>query len=102
MNYGIVQIDEGNNKLKINGEENKSPVYWDSLNNKWSSALLPKVRRRGRCSFVPLLSQTLKITYYSGRKTIVTVGTLPYGIAFDGTHVWVTNWTSGNVSRIVV
>ena len=31
----------------------------------------------------------------------VTVGTQPYGVAFGGTNIWVTNYGSGSVSKIV-
>jgi DNA-binding beta-propeller fold protein YncE len=28
------------------------------------------------------------------------VGTGPEGIAFDGANIWVTNWTSNNVTKL--
>jgi len=45
---------------------------------------------------VPLLRQTL-----FGVGTTVPVGKNPHGIAFDGTHMWVTNEVSNNVSKIL-
>ena len=35
-------------------------------------------------------------------ETTVAVGDAPVGIAFDGTHIWVTNYNDNTVSRIDV
>jgi YVTN family beta-propeller protein len=50
----------------------------------------------------PLLALALGLTYQSMRTPVatVTVGTSPVGVCFDGTHVWVANQGSGNVSKI--
>lgn len=41
---------------------------------------------------VPLLRQTALER--------ITVGSYPVGVAFDGTHIWVTNFDSNSVSKI--
>ena len=43
---------------------------------------------------VPLLRQTID------KVAFVPVNSSPYNIAFDGTHIWVTNFASSNVSKI--
>ena len=32
----------------------------------------------------------------------IAVGVAPFGVAFDGTHIWVTNYFDGTVSKIPV
>jgi len=32
----------------------------------------------------------------------IAVGDSPYGVAFDGTHMWVTNYDDDTVSKIPV
>ncbi len=44
---------------------------------------------------VPLLQQTL-----FSKLVTVSVGTSPDCLAFDGTHIWVANYSSNNVSKI--
>jgi len=56
--------------------------------------------RSSRANFVPLLATALGLEYYSGRASVVAVGDEPRYMAFDGTHVWVANWLSDNVSKI--
>jgi DNA-binding beta-propeller fold protein YncE len=31
----------------------------------------------------------------------ITVGTVPYGVAYDGTNIYVTNNGSNNVSKLI-
>ena len=53
------------------------------------------------CRGVPLLCQTLGLEYSTAYKTAtVAVGTNPQGAAFDGTHMWVVNHGTNNVSKI--
>jgi len=30
----------------------------------------------------------------------IPVGSNPFGVAFDGSNIWVTNWGSGTVSKL--
>ena len=53
-----------------------------------------------RIRYVPLLAYTLTRDFSEFRNSTVSVGTGPAGIAFDGTHIWVTNDSSNNVSKI--
>src|SRR4030067_2821452 len=98
MTYGIVQIDGSGNLERVVGNNDSERLYFNETLEKFVPEIRPVME--GRCNFVPLLTQTLKLPYYSGRKTTVTVGTSPRGVAFDGTHIWVTNYTSANVSKI--
>ena len=55
----------------------------------------------GRAYGVPLLALSLNLDYFKINKRIdVTVGTAPFGIAFDGSYIWVANSGSNNVSKI--
>src|SRR3989344_7889753 len=100
MPHGILQINEFGDKRKLSTSDKYAEVFYNSSTSSWIVEKKLAIGERGRCNFVPLLSQTLKLPYYSGRKTTITVGTNPYGVSFDGTHVWVGNNNSNNVSKI--
>jgi hypothetical protein len=38
--------------------------------------------------------------YGANKVTTFTVGSYPFGIAFDGANIWVANWTSNNVYKL--
>jgi DNA-binding beta-propeller fold protein YncE len=46
-------------------------------------------------------SATLRWDLSACKASTVAVGSLPGGVAFDGTNVWVTNFNSNNVSKII-
>ena len=55
------------------------------------------------CRGVPLLCQTLGLEYSTQYNTNpIDVGTNPCDVAFDGTHIWVANSSSNNVSKILI
>ena len=41
-----------------------------------------------------------KINPATGTKTDYPTGSFPYGVAYDGTSVWVANYGSNTVSKI--
>ena len=49
----------------------------------------------------PLLCMSLGLPFNKS-VTPIAVGTYPYGVAFDGTNIWVANYGSNNVSKINV
>jgi hypothetical protein len=38
--------------------------------------------------------------YSANQTTSFSVGTSPYGVAFDGANIWVANQNSGSVSKL--
>ncbi|NQE46227.1 hypothetical protein C5S31_09430, partial [ANME-1 cluster archaeon GoMg2] len=65
----------------------------------WLTELPGRLDARERKMYrVPLLQQTI-----FGRAVPVAtipVGNYPYGVAFDGAHIWVTNYNENSVSKI--
>ena len=51
-------------------------------------------------SLNPLQIATLRWYSASQAGPDIAVGTEPYGIAFDGANIWVTNYSSNNVSKL--
>ena len=44
--------------------------------------------------------QIARLAWYEHRPATVTVGSFPFGVAFDGSHMWVANFVSSTVSKI--
>lgn len=67
--------------------------------NKLSPAVADRFVDLGRIQHVPLLKQAV----FAGRAFPAgpfAVATQPYGVAFDGTHIWVANFGNDTVQKI--
>lgn len=64
----------------------------------WETHLTMRITTLSRINEVLLLQQTIYSRAVPAAS--VAVGIQPRGIAFDGSHIWVVNWGSHNVSKI--
>ena len=48
----------------------------------------------------PLMAYQFNTVFDRGVDAEISVGSNPRGIAFDGTHIWVSNWSSNTVFKI--
>jgi hypothetical protein len=46
-------------------------------------------------------SQIAMLQWYPGSKVDYATGSFPFGVAFDGTNIWITNYFSATVSKMV-
>jgi DNA-binding beta-propeller fold protein YncE len=79
-----------------------------SYSRTWACTLSNDTMRHGRnCSRsgvgdrVDALGRSVPLLQWSNWATIA-VGDDPVGVAFDGTHIWVTNYLNDTVSKIAV
>ncbi|MFW9987186.1 MAG: S8 family serine peptidase [Candidatus Odinarchaeota archaeon] len=91
VGYGRINIERAlvlTSKLKISGKELEflKEIHWKRHKN------ITAVIKPSRNSLIPLTRQTVIER--------VPVGINPCGIAFDGSHIWVTNSKSNNISKI--
>ncbi|MEI7512592.1 MAG: YncE family protein, partial [Candidatus Uhrbacteria bacterium] len=108
---GDIQLGNSSEYISVGGTFASSLIPLGSTYTLGSSAAtwnayLGSVSAAGRVDAPYLnrwyLSPLLRDTIKGGTMATTTVGSNPYGVAFDGAYIWVTNLSSANVSKINV
>jgi YVTN family beta-propeller protein len=67
----------------------------------WLEVLRPAIQwPLGRGNFIPLFNTTFKLAKHTGRGATLALGGHPDGVCFDGTYIWVTINSTGQVKKI--
>jgi YVTN family beta-propeller protein len=96
----ILDGSVGSAELSINAVATDNIQDGAIAESKLGDDVKKKLFDASRIHKVPLLQQTIFGRGYIAATVQLPAGSGPRGLAFDGTHIWVSNYTSNSLSKI--